>query len=477
MDRVRTAAALARLRDIVGEAHLLTSAADTAPYCTDWRGRYTVDPLCVVRPATTHELSCVAQVCACAGLPMVPQGGNTGLCGGATPRTGQGEVLVSLSRLNRIRALDRANASITVEAGCKLAAVQAAARDAGLLFPLSLASEGSCEIGGNLSTNAGGVHVLRHGNAREQVLGLEVVLSDGRVWDGLRALRKDNTGYDLKHLFIGAEGTLGFISAAVLRLAPLPAHSALAWVALDDVQCGIDLLAQLQQQAGDALNAFELVGHEALSFVLRHIPGTRDPFAHAAPWYALIELTGNQPALDERLGASIELGGVRDAVIAQDLAQATALWALREHISEAQRIEGFSVKHDISVPVSAIPHFIQQAGDRLAAILPGVRVVVFGHAGDGNLHYNLSFPQAEDNARLLADAASASAIVYDIVRSLSGSISAEHGIGQLKPQVLAQSKSAVEIDLMRVLKRALDPQGLMNPGKLLPSGEVEPDKF
>ncbi|WP_439536340.1 FAD-binding oxidoreductase [Methyloversatilis sp.] len=472
MERERLADALAGLRDLVGDAHVLTAAADTAPHLTDWRGRYTGDALCVVRPATTEELSRVVRLCADAGLPMVPQGGNTGLCGGATPRAGQGEVLVNLSRLNRIRTLDRDNASITVEAGCKLVSVQAAARDAGLLFPLSLASEGSCEIGGNLSTNAGGVHVLRHGNARDQVLGLEVVLPDGRVWDGLRALRKDNTGYDLKHLFIGAEGTLGFISAAVLKLSPLPAHSALAWVALEDAQRGIDVLAHLRAQASDVLNAFELVGREALTLVLKHLPATRDPLPGVSPWYALIELSGNQPGLDERLGALLgalmEQGVMRDAVIAQDLSQAAALWALRENISEAQRIEGFSVKHDISVPVSAIPCFIDQAGKRIAQALPGIRIVVFGHAGDGNLHYNLSFPQADDNARLMADAETANTLVYETVRALAGSISAEHGIGQLKPTLLAACKSPVELDLMRAVKHALDPQALMNPGKLLP---------
>ena len=472
MEDGRIVSALARLRTVVGDSQLLTAAADLAPFCTDWRGRYRGEALCVVRPATVDELMQVVHVCHEAQLPMVPQGGNTGLCGGATPHAGRYEVLVSLSRLNRIRVLDRDNASITVEAGCTLAAVQAAARDAGLLFPLSLASEGSCEIGGNLSTNAGGVHVLRHGNARDQVLGLEVVLPDGRLWNGLRALRKDNTGYDLKHLFIGAEGTLGFITAAVLKLAPLPANTALAWVALDGPQRGIDLLHALQAQAGDLLNAFELVGCEALGMVLKHIPGARDPLADAAPWYALVELAGNDHALETKLGdmlaALLERGMVRDAVIAQDGAQAKALWALRENISEAQRIEGFSVKHDISVPVGSIPHFIEAAGDKLAAVLPGVRVVVFGHAGDGNLHYNLSFADASDNARLIADAKVASEQVHETVIALGGSISAEHGIGQLKRDLLATCKSAVELDMMRAVKRAFDPYGLMNPGKVLP---------
>jgi FAD/FMN-containing dehydrogenase len=470
VERGRIDSALARLRLIVGDAHLLTTLDDMAPYCTDWRGRYKGEALCVVRPASTGELSQVVHVCAEAGLAMVPQGGNTGLCGGATPHAGGREVLVSLSRLDRIREVDRDNASITVEAGCTLAAVQGAAHAAGLSFPLSLASEGSCEIGGNLSTNAGGVHVLRHGNARNQVLGLEVVLPDGRVWEGLRALRKDNTGYDLKHLFIGAEGTLGFISAAVLRLSPASSNHSLAWVALDGPQRAIELLTLLQAEAAESLNAFELVGREALKLVLRHIPGSRDPLRDEAPWYALIELSGNDPALDHRLerllSSALEAHLLRDAVIAQDLAQAGALWALRENISEAQRLEGFSVKHDISVPVSRIPLFIEAAGEKLAAALPGVRAVVFGHAGDGNLHYNLSFPDAGENAQLLADCESANALVYETVLALAGSISAEHGIGQLKRSLLEQHKGIVEMDLMRAVKHAFDPQGLMNPGKL-----------
>ncbi len=467
----RIDSALARLRTIVGENGLLSSQADIAPYCADWRGRYHGDALCVVRPASTAELSQVVHVCAEAGLPMVPQGGNTGLCGGATPHVGRKEVLVSLSRMNRIRSFDRDNASITVEAGCKLATVQAAAQEAGLLFPLSLASEGSCEIGGNLSTNAGGVHVLRYGTARDQVLGLEVVLPDGRIWDGLRGLRKDNTGYDLKQLFIGAEGTLGFITAAVLALAPLPAYSALAWVALDGVQQGLDLLARLREKAGEPLNAFELVGQEALDLVLRHIPGARDPFAQPAPWHALIELSGNDAALggqfEQMLAALLEGGVVRDAVIAQDVAQARALWALRENISEAQRIEGLSVKHDISVPVSAIPRFIKSAGERLLVAFPGIRLVVFGHAGDGNLHYNLSFADAGDNAGLIADGHAASVLVHQTVTECAGSISAEHGIGQLKRDLLPHFKSEIEMDMMHAVKHAFDPHGLMNPGKVL----------
>ncbi len=464
--------ALARFRAALGDACVLTDAADTAPHFTDWRGRYSGEALCVVRPGTVDELVQVVHICNEARLPMVPQGGNTGLCGGATPHAGRREVVVSLSRLDRIRAIDPDNASITVEAGCTLAMVQQAARDAGLLFPLSLASEGSCQIGGNLSTNAGGVHVLRHGNARDQVLGLEVVLPDGRLWDGLRALRKDNTGYDLKHLFIGAEGTLGFITAAVLKLAPQPTDTALAWVALDGPQRAIDLLHRLQAGAGDALNAFEVVGRTALEMVLQHIPGARDPLSVPAPWYALVELAGSGDRISDRLeallAACMASGTVRDAVIAQDGAQALALWSLRENISEAQRIEGFSVKHDISVPVGAIPQFLEVAGERLEAELPGVRIVAFGHAGDGNLHYNLSFSDASDNARLVADAQVANAVVYEAVRALNGSISAEHGIGQLKRALLGECKSVVEMDMMRAIKRAFDPHALMNPGKVLP---------
>lgn len=472
MESGRRDSAIARLKAAVGDAHVLTVAADLSPYCTDWRGRYHGEALCLVKPGSVAELVQVVHVCNEAGIPMVPQGGNTGLCGGATPRNGRCEVLVNLSRLDRIRALDREGASITAEAGCTLSGVQQAAHEAGLLFPLSLASEGSCQIGGNLSTNAGGVHVLRYGNARDQVLGLEVVLPDGRLWNGLRALRKDNTGYDLKQLFVGAEGTLGFVTAAVLKLSPLPEETALAWVAVDSPKDCIDLLRALQAAAGEVLNAFELVGRAALSLVLKHIPDARDPLPVASPWYVLIELAGGAAGLAGRLesvlATLLERGLVRNAVIAQDLAQTKALWGLREHISEAQRIEGFSVKHDISVPVAAIPQFIATTGSQLDAALPGVRVIVFGHAGDGNLHYNLSFEDASDNARLIADARTASALVHEAVIRLGGSISAEHGIGQLKRDLLGTCKSEVELDMMRAIKRAFDPRGLMNPGKVLP---------
>ncbi|HMM55927.1 MAG TPA: FAD-binding oxidoreductase [Candidatus Desulfobacillus sp.] len=465
------AAFLGRLAALVGEANVLTGA-NAEPHLVDWRGRYRGRARCVVKPASTAEAAAVVALCAGESVAMVPQGGNTGLVGGATPREDGGEVVISLARLRRIRGIDAANNTLTAEAGCLLAEVQAAAQDAGRLFPLSLASEGSCEIGGNLSTNAGGVAVLRYGNMRELTLGLEVVLPDGRVWDGLRGLRKDNTGYDLKQLFIGAEGTLGLVTAAVLKLFPLPRSRATAWAALPDAAAAVELLARLQEDCGERVSAFELVSRAALDLVLAHVPAARDPLAAAAPWYALVELTDPAAGLD--LGASLEValaalitaGRANDAVVAQDLAQRQALWFLRESIPEAERREGVSIKHDIGVPRSRIAEFLFRAEAALAGAFPGARIVAFGHAGDGNLHYNLSRPQAEANRELLARSEQANRIVHDLVAELGGTISAEHGIGQLKRGEILRYKSAVEMDLMRAVKRALDPRGLMNPGKL-----------
>ncbi len=464
------------LRALLGTAHVLTEPFDIAPYCTDWRGRYSGQPLCVARPGSTAEVAAVVAACAAANVAIVPQGGNTGLCGGATPlgadRLPQGEVVISLGRLKRIRAVDTDNNTLTVEAGCTLATVQAAAADAGRLFPLSLAAEGTATIGGNLSTNAGGVQVLRYGNARELCLGLEVVLPDGRIWNGLRGLRKDNTGYDMKHLFIGAEGTLGLITAAVLKLFSRPRQAATAWVAVPSPTAAVALLTRLREKIGGRVTAFELIGRPALDLVLQHIPGSRDPLAECSPWQVLIELSDTMDSdlatpLEEVLFDAVNAGEAGDAALARSEAQATALWKLRESIAEAQKIEGLSIKHDISLPVSRIAEFIDRSDAALGTNFPGVRIVCFGHLGDGNLHYNQSKPADLDNAAFIDQTPAVNRVVHDLVHELDGSISAEHGLGQLKREEVLRYKSKVEVDMMRAVKRALDPGGLMNPGKIL----------
>ncbi|MHB1430048.1 MAG: FAD-binding oxidoreductase [Rhodocyclaceae bacterium] len=459
-----------KLRAKLGAAHVLTDAFDIAPHCSDWRGRYSGQPLCVVKPENAEDVATVMRACQEAGIAVVPQGGNTGLCGGATPI--RGEVVVSLTRLNHIRAIDTDNNTMTVEAGCTLAAVQAAAEQAGRLFPLSLAAEGTATIGGNLSTNAGGVQVLRYGNARELCLGLEVVLPDGRIWNGLRGLRKDNTGYDMKHLFIGAEGTLGLITAAVLKLFSRPRTVATAWATVPSPAAAVALLTRLREKIGGRVTAFELIGRPALDLVLQHIPGSRDPLAERSPWQVLIELSDTMETdldvpLEDVLFAAVAASEAGDATIARSAAQARALWALRENIAEAQKIEGLSIKHDISLPVSRIPEFIARCDTALGENFPGVRIVCFGHLGDGNLHYNQSQPAGQDNAAFIAQSTAVNRIVHDLVHELDGSISAEHGLGQLKREEILRYKSAVEMDMMRAVKRALDPQGLMNPGKIL----------
>jgi len=443
-----------RLADIVGAAHVLTAPGDTKPYFTDWRKQYSAPAECVVRPASTEEVARVVALCARESVAVVPQGGNTGLVGGSVPTGARREIVLALGRMNRIRALDALNDTLTVEAGCVLAAVQRVADEAGRLFPLSLAAEGSCQIGGNLSTNAGGVNVLRYGNARELVLGLEVVLPDGQVWDGLRGLRKDNTGYDLKQLFLGAEGTLGVITAAVLRLYPKPAAAATAWIALDSAREAVKLLAALRERLGERISAFELVSRTCLEAVLSHVPGTRDPLGAPHPWYVLAQFADTE---DLQTRVEQALTG-REAVIAQSVEQARSLWRIRESIPEAQFA---NVKHDISMPISRIPDFIGIAGDALAAAYPAVRVFCFGHVGDGNLHYNVG-PEP-----LLEKRDAVNRIVYDTVQRLGGSISAEHGLGQLKREAIRSHKQPLELELMRRLKAALDPKGLMNPGKVL----------
>ncbi len=461
------------LRSIVGAPHCLTADADMAPYLTDWRGRYTGRARAVVLPADTAQVAAVVRACAAAGCAMVPQGGNTGLCGGATPLADGASVVLNLSRLRRIRHVDAANNALCAEAGVPLALVQQAALDADRFFPLSLASEGSCEVGGVISTNAGGVQVLRYGNTRELVLGLEVVLPDGQVWDGLRALRKDNTGYDLKQLFIGAEGTLGIVTAATLKLFACPRAVVTAWLAVASPAAAVQLLGRLRAAVGDRVTAFELISRVSLDLVFQHIPGTRDPLGQPSPWYVLLELSdtvaGDALAglLETELAATIAEGRVTDGAIATSESQAQALWQLRENISEAQKRDGVSIKHDISVPVSAIPDFLEAAGATLAAAYPGLRVVCFGHLGDGNLHYNLSRPLNGENDAFIARTEEVNRIVYDAVKARGGSISAEHGIGQLKRELLPDYKPAVEIDLMRRIKQAFDPRGLMNPGKVV----------
>jgi FAD/FMN-containing dehydrogenase len=463
---------LPALRAVVGGTHVLTAPHDVAPYLTDQRDRYHGAARAVVRPGNTDEVAAVVRCCSELAVPIVSQGGNTSLCGGATPHTEGGEIVLSMSRLDRIRGVDVDNAALTVEAGVPLARVQNAAREAGLLFPLSLASEGSCQIGGNLSTNAGGTAVLRYGNARDLVLGLEVVLADGRVWTNLKGLRKDNTGYDLKQLFIGSEGTLGIITAAVLKLFALPRSAVTAWVAVADVEQAVALLRALRAALGDRVTGFELVSRECVALVHARFPALQDPLPGHA-WYALVQADDAAPdaplmsqmetALADVVAQSIAV----DAVLAQSKAQAAALWAIREHIPEAQRLEGPNIKHDISLAASRIGEFVQRAGAALDATLPGLRHFTFGHLGDGNLHYNLAAPPGEDARPFMDHAGAATRIVHDLVDELGGSFSAEHGIGQLKRDDMMRYKPAIDLEVMRAVKRALDPKDLLNPGKVV----------
>jgi D-lactate dehydrogenase (cytochrome) len=461
------------LRDIVGAGHVLTEASDTAPYLTDWRKRYTGRAQAVVLPDSTEQVARIVAWCAQTRTPVVPQGGNTGLVGGATPDDAGRAILLSLKRMTRIRAVDAANNTLTAEAGCVLLDVQQAARRHDRLFPLSLAAEGSATIGGNLSTNAGGIQVLRYGNARELCLGLEVVLPSGEIWDGLRGLRKDNTGYDLRDLFIGAEGTLGVITAACLKTFPLPRAQVTALLALPTLADALALLDDAQARCGPVLTGFECFSDLCLTLVERHFEGQRSPFAARHPQYVLLELSdhegeGHATGLAEGLiAAALDTGRVRDAVVAQSMTQARALWSLRELISEAQTHEGKNIKHDIAVPISSIASFVEDTDALLQQRFPGVRMVVFGHLGDGNLHYNVSPPIGAEETRFLAQQPAIYATVHDQVHAFNGSISAEHGIGQLKRAENARYKSAIEMRLMRTLKQALDPLGIMNPGKML----------
>jgi FAD/FMN-containing dehydrogenase len=443
----------------IGANNVLQGEAGTAAYVTDWRRQFSGAAVCVARPATSAEVAAVVRLAADAGIAIVPQGGNTGLCGGSVPTGARPELVLSLARMNRIREIDALNNTVTVEAGCVLAEVQRAAAQADRLFALSLAAEGSCQIGGNLSTNAGGVNVLRYGNARDQVLGLETVLPDGRLWDGLRGLRKDNTGYDLKQLFIGAEGTLGIITAAVLKLHPRPTASATAWIEVADPQRAVELLSDLRQSCGDRLTAFELLSRTCIDAVLAHRAQMRDPLPGSV-WAVLVQLgdSGADDELHGRLERALAQGSAANAVVAKNEGEAKALWSIRETVPEAQ----FSnVKHDISVAVSRVPELIERLRRAIGAAFPQAPIYCFGHVGDGNLHYNVG------DAALVARRAEVNRIVYEAVDALGGSISAEHGLGQLKRAEIALHKAPLELELMRAVKQALDPLGLMNPGKVI----------
>ncbi len=462
------------MRALLGASQVLDQAADLVPYATDWRGRYHGKPLAVALPADTAQVAEVVQLCAAHGVPIVPQGGNTGLVGGATPDASGAQLLLSLQRLNRIRDLSAADGALVAEAGCILQNVQDAARQAGLLFPLSLAAEGSATIGGVLSTNAGGTAVLRYGNARALCLGLEVVTPQGEVWNGLSALRKDNTGYDLRDLFIGAEGTLGIITAASLQLFTLPLAQRTALALMAHAQDAVELLQAARAALGAGLTAFELMSTHSLQLVQRHFPQLRLPLELSTPWCVLLELSDSesedhaQARLEAVLGAALEQNKVTDVAVAQSLTQAQDMWALREHIPLAQAQEGLNIKHDIAVPISRMVAFIESTAELVTQALPGARLVVFGHLGDGNLHYNVQAPIEGDAAMFLArHQETCNRIVHDAAAACGGSFSAEHGVGQLKTEELQRYKSPVVLSMMRAIKTALDPQGLMNPGKVI----------
>lgn len=466
------------LRDTVGEQQVLTGA-DAAPYLSDWRGRYRGSALAVVRPGSTDEVAATVRLCAAADAPIVPQGGNTSLCGGATPDGSGRAIVLSLQRMNRLRGIDADNDTMEVEAGCVLQAVQQFARDAGRLFPLSLAAEGSCTIGGNLATNAGGTQVLRYGNMRELALGLEVVTAQGDVWRGLRGLRKDNTGYDLRDLFIGSEGTLGIITAATLKLFPRPAARCTALLALASIDDAVAMLGRARRGLGASLTGFELMSGDCLAMVLRCFPQQHLPFegdAARLPWFALLEISDSESEVHARerfeavLGEAMQAGSVKDAVIAGSLAQTKALWHLRESIPMAEKDSGKSIKHDVSLPASRIAGFVRDCNLALQQAFPGIRHVIFGHLGDGNLHYNVAPGGNWSEAGLLARQDDVFELVHDLVHAMGGSISAEHGVGQLKRDLLVRYKDPVELALMHSIKRALDPRNLMNPGKVLPDG-------
>ncbi len=462
------------LRALLGARHVLDDPADLAPFVTDWRGRYTGSALALARPATTPQVAQVVQLCQTHGVPIVPQGGNTGLVGGATPDGSGGQLLLSLRNMHAVRGVSTADASMVVEAGCVLQDAQRAALEQGMLFPLSLAAEGSATVGGVLSTNAGGTAVLRYGNARALCLGLEVVTPAGEIWNGLSTLRKDNTGYDLRDLFIGAEGTLGIITAATLQLFPRPAAQRTALASIARVGDAVELLRRARALLDAGLTGFELMSTHSLQLVAQHYPRLRQPLTPGSPWCVLLELSDNesemhaQARLEALLGEALDAGLVRDCVVAQDLAQAQAMWALREHIPLAQAREGLNIKHDIALPISAIAAFVEGTAELVTQALPGARLVVFGHLGDGNLHYNVQAPLDIEPAQFLSRHQDAcNRIVHDAAAACGGSFSAEHGVGRLKVGELLRYKDPVALGMMRAIKSALDPEGLMNPGKIV----------
>jgi FAD/FMN-containing dehydrogenase len=462
------------IRAIVGDRGMLTEASDTAAYSEDWRRLYQGRTAAVIRPGTTGELAAVVKLCAASRTPIVPQGGNTSMVGGAVPNEDGSELIVSTSRLNRIRDLDRADMTLTIEAGVTLKAAQLAAAEQGCLLPLSISSEGTAQIGGVLAVNAGGNNTVRYGNARDLVLGLEVVLPDGTIWNGLRRLRKDNTGYCLRQLFVGSEGTLGIITAAVLKLVPQPKEVAVALCGVDSPEAALALFTRFQSHDAASISAFELMSGLGMSFVLKHIPNATMPLATPANFYVLVELASPRPGaglramLEQILEQALHDDIVRDAAITESDAQRAAIWRLREEHSEAQKREGASVKNDVSVPVSKVPAFIREATAACEALLPGVRIVPFGHIGDGNIHFNLEQPVGSDAAWFLAQDHAIMDAVNDVVRIYDGSFSAEHGIGRLKPYMMPDWRGGAELALMRRIKAAIDPAGIMNPGKVLP---------
>ena len=466
-------ALLVELRQCLGERHVLTEPDDRAPFELDWRKRWRGQALAVVQPASTQEVAQVVRLCAARGVSIVPQGGNTGLVGGSIPDESGRQVLLSLRRMQRLRQIDASNLTLTAEAGCVLQTLQEAAQAAGLLLPLSLASEGSCTLGGNLATNAGGTQVLRFGNARDLCLGLEVVSAQGQVWNGLSGLRKDNTGYDLKSLLVGSEGTLGIITAATVKLYPAPRSVDTALVTCASLDDALRLLDQARRRLDATLTGFEVMNELSRTLVATHFPQIRQPVP-TATWTVLIETAGpddavtSQTRLTQTLSDALDQGWIQDAVLADSVAQSRSLWHLRESISMAQAAEGLNIKHDIALPVSAIPEFVAHTDAALAAAIPGVRIVNFGHMGDGNLHYNVQAPRGIDPARFLTEQEElANRIVHGAVCERGGSISAEHGIGQLKREALPVYKSPVALALMQGIKQALDPQGILNPGRLI----------